>query len=256
MHAHFVKRLLKREQQPKFTSRIYGSQFWTHNHISAGTTGMDSDLLPTQDSPAPSAALSHFKALPWTAKYLQSSDYKLIPTGPRYLKATGEDAFFSRTINTPTTIPHCLSLCRRDLRDLASPATALSGNQTGSNSGNSSTSPPSVLDCIWLLHLAEPGINGHPKTAHGGVLACILDELTGMCAIMHQPDRSIPLYTATLETTYKAPVFVPSDILCTSWVTRKQGRKFWVRAQIFDKNGAVMTEGQALLIESKTKQKL
>ncbi len=208
----------------------------------------------TQDNPAPAAAISHFKSTPWAAKYLDSSSYRLIPLSSRYLKSTGEDAFFARTINTPTTIPYGLSLCRQDLR---LPGEGSPFNWTTFSSTKSAPSPaPSVFDCVWLLHLAEPGINGHPRTAHGGVLACILDELSGMCAISHQADRSIPLYTASLETTFKAPVVVPTDIICTAWVTRKEGRKYWLRAQILDERGTVMTEGQALLIESKTKQKL
>ncbi len=202
----------------------------------------------------PPAALEHFRSVPGIAKYFASSDYTLVPASSRYLKSSGEDAFFALTINTPTTIPFCLSFRRTDLELLQAGSrsqvtTALSNTATNSD-------VPAVFDCVWLLHLAEPGINGHPKTAHGGVLASILDELTGMCAISHQPDQSIPLYTATLQTTYKAPVPVPSNVVCTSWITRKEGRKYWVRAQILNEDELVMTEGEALLIESKTKQKL
>lgn len=208
----------------------------------------------TQDNPAPATAISHFKSTTWAAKYLDSSRYRLVPTSSRYLKSTGEDAFFALTINTPTTIPYCLSFCRQDL-----------SLPKGGSPVNSTTFPntqpgplltPSVFDCVWLLHLAEPGINGHPRTAHGGVLACILDELSGMCAILHQADRSTPIYTASLETTFKAPIAVPTDVVCAAWVARKEGRKYWLLAQILDERGTVMTEGKALLIESKTKQKL
>jgi Thioesterase superfamily len=217
---------------------------------------MDSDITAAynDDTPAPSAALAHFRSVPWTAKYLASSDYRLAPTSSRYLKATGEDAFFALTINTPTTIPYCLSLCPPGIE--LSQASSRSPVTTPTFSTSSKSPAPTIFDYVWLLHLAEPGINGHPKTAHGGVLASILDELIGVCAISRQPDRSIPLYTAKLQTTYKAPVLVPSNVVCTSWLTRKEGRKYWVRAQILDENETVMTEGEALLVESKTKQKL
>ncbi|KAF7514092.1 hypothetical protein GJ744_004417 [Endocarpon pusillum] len=208
----------------------------------------------TQDSPAPAAAISHFKSTTWAGKYLDSPRYTLVPTSSRYPKSTGEDAFFARTINTPTTIPYCLSLCRHELK---LPGGGSPFNRTASPSTKSSPSPaPSVFDCVWLLHLAEPGINGHPRTVHGGVLACILDELSGMCAILHQANRSIPLYTASLETRFKAPIILPTDVICRAWVTRKEGRKYWLRAQILDERDTVMTEGEALLIESKTKEKL
>ena len=223
---------------------------WTRNPLHVDIT-MNADA---QDNPAPAAAISHFKSTTWASKFLDSSSYRLVPTSSRYLKSTGEDAFFARTINTPTTIPYCLSLCRQDLM---LPEGGSSFNRTASPSTKSSPPlAPSVFDCVWLLHLAEPGINGHPSTAHGGVLACILDELTGVCAILHQADRSIPMYTASLETKFKAPVTVPTDVICTAWVTRKEGRKYWLRAQILDERGTVMTEGEALFIESKTKQKL
>lgn len=215
---------------------------------------MNSDTVANGSDPAESSALEHFKSVGWTAQYLESPDYRLIRTTSRYSKPTGEDVFFAQTINTPTTIPYFLSLCRKDLQ---LPQAGSPFNRTTSTSGKSITSSaPAISDYVWLLHLAEPGINGHPRTAHGGVLACILDELTGVCAISHQLDRSIPMYTALLETTYRAPVFVPSDVVCTSWLTRKEGRKYWVRAQIHDSNGLLMTEGEALLVESKTKQKL
>ena len=215
---------------------------------------MDSEPTVASDTTAPSAALAHFQSVPWTAKYLASLDYRLVPASSRYLKVTGEDAFFALTINTPTTIPYCLSLCRSGLGP--SPAAALSQANPPLPIASAEPPAPAVFDCVWLLYLAEPGINGHPKTAHGGVLASILDELTGACAISHQPARSVPLYTATLQTTYKAPVLLPSNVVCTSWVTRREGRKYWVRAQILNEKGAVMTEGEALLVESKTRHKL
>jgi Thioesterase superfamily len=215
---------------------------------------MDSDAAALKEDPAPAEALAHFSSITWATKYLECPDYRLVPTSSREFKPTGEDGFFARTINTPATIPYCLSLCRRDL---SLPESGSPFNRTTSPVGKSSSpSAPRVFDCVWLLYLAEPGINGHPKTAHGGVLASILDELTGMCAILHQADKTIPLYSASLETTYKAPVSVPSNVLCGAWVTRKEGRKCWLRAQILDERGMLMTEGEALLIESKTKQKL
>lgn len=223
------------------------------HHISSAARDITMNA-DTQDSPAPAAAISHFKSTTWAGKYLDSSSYRLVPTSSRYLKSTGEDAFFARTINTPTTIPYCLSLCRHDLN---SPEGGPPFNRTASPSTKSSPSPaPSVFDCVWLLHLAEPGINGYPRTAHGGVLTCILDELSGTCAVLHQADKSIPIYTASLETRFKAPVVLPTDVICPAWVTRKEGRKYWLRAQILDERGTVMAEGEALFIESKTKEKL
>lgn len=218
---------------------------------------MESDLstiYSPANTSAPAAALAHFRAIPWTAQYLSSSDYKLVPTSARHLKTNGEDAFFALTINTPTTIPYCLSLCRRGLE--LSPADSTSHLTTAVFNASSTSPAPAVFDCVWLLHLAEPGITGHPQTAHGGVLACILDELSGMCATSQQPDRSFLVYTATLQTTYKAPILVPSDVVCTAWVARKEGRKYWVRAQILDEKNRVMTESEALMIEPRTKHKL
>jgi acyl-coenzyme A thioesterase PaaI-like protein len=215
---------------------------------------MDPNATAPKEEAAQDEACAHFSSLAWATKYLECPDYQLVPTSSRVFKPTGEDGFFARTINTPATIPYCLSLCRRDL---GLPEAGSPFNRTTSPVGKSSSSTaPRLFDCIWLLHLAEPGINGHPKTAHGGVLAVIVDELTAMCAILHQSDKTIPVYTASLETTYRAPVLVPSNIFCGAWVTRKEGRKYWLRAQILDERGMLMTEGEALMIESKTKQKL
>lgn len=219
---------------------------------------MDLANVVNDDNPATAsdtaASLAYFASVPWTAKYLKSPKYNIVPTSSRSLKPTGEDAFFARTINTPSTVPYCLSLRGQDLE---SPQHGSSDNETTSqSSGPSISASPEIFDLVWLIHLAEPGLNGHPKTAHGGVLASILDEITGMCALIYRPDKSISMYTATLHTTYKAPVLLPSDAVCTAWLTRKEGRKYWIRAQILDDKGRLMTEGEALFVEVRTKQKL
>ena len=207
-------------------------------------------------NPVPQASLEHFSSIPWTAVYLKNELYEPVPTFSRILKPSGEDAFFSTTISTPTTIPYCLTLSLRNL-----PPIALTGSSLDRITADIpySAPAPSNPDCLWLLSLATPGLNGHPNVIHGGLAAAILDEILGLCVMMYQTHRSEPrvsLYTARLETQYRAPVVLPSEVLCKAWLIRREGRKWWARGQIVDMNGLVLTEASGLWVEAKRADKL
>ena len=122
------------------------------------------------------------------------------------------------------------------------------------NSTNPSS--PAIYDCVWLLRLAEPGINGHAGIAHGGVVAAILDEVGGDVCNLYKPDRCISMYTVKFDITYKSPVTVPDNYVCVSWLSRKQGRQYWVVAQVLDEKGVVKALADILYIASKTQEKL
>lgn len=207
----------------------------------------------------PDSSLRHFSAIPWTSAYLQDPAYSAIPTFSRTLKATGEDAFFSITLNSPTTIPE--ALCLR-LRHLVTPlAPAGSPYNRTTTPANPYDSPvPAKPDVILLLTLGSPGLDGHPATIHGGIATAILDETLGFCVLLHQTHLTDPrsaVYTVRLDTVYRKPVPTPGVVAVRTWLTRREGRKWWARGQIVDKDGVVLTEAEGLWIEARRKgQKL
>jgi len=206
----------------------------------------------------PKSSIQHYSAIPWTSAFLNDSAYEAIPTFSRTLKQTGEDAFFALTINTPTTIAEALFL---RLRSLVTP-TAPAGspyNRTTAPSSPWDSPVPSKPDVILLMTIGSPGLDGHPATIHGGVATAILDEALGLCVMLHQTHVSDPrsaMYTARLETAYRRPVPTPGELAVKTWLIRREGRKWWARGQIVDKDGVVLTEAEGLWIEARQRGKL
>jgi len=201
----------------------------------------------------PESSIKHFSDIPWTSTFLNDPAYEAIPTFSRTLKPTGEDAFFSVTINTPTTIPEGLCLRLRNLVTPAVPAGSPYNCTTTPSSPWDSPIPPKP-DVILFLTLGSPGLDGHPATIHGGMATAILDEALGLCVMLHQTHVADPrsaMYTARLETAYRRPVPTPGEIAVRTWLTRREGRKWWARGQIVDKEGVVLTEAEGLWVEAR-----
>jgi acyl-coenzyme A thioesterase PaaI-like protein len=103
------------------------------------------------------------------------------------------------------------------------------------------------------LALAKPGVCGHPDTAHGGVLATIIDEAMSLGVTLYAPEAGeagksgrirSKMFTAQLDMRYKRPVAVPGDLEVRVSVLAKQGKKVWVRAQAVQK-GEIMVDAVA-----------
>ncbi|KAL9109283.1 MAG: hypothetical protein Q9227_006038 [Pyrenula ochraceoflavens] len=202
--------------------------------------------IPRIAQAIPEETLAFFQSQPWTKSLLESPKYIPSFIDSRYVKSTTEDAFFAQTLATPSTIPQALTLI---LRDLPVPPT----QATLSNTTSSLSLPvPQEPDCVWLMALSSPGISGHPYTAHGGVLAAIMDEILGHTVGLqrrHNPDRG-PNYTARLDTHYKAPIKVPGVYVGIGWITGQKGRKLYARGQLRDKDGKLYTEAEGIWVES------
>ncbi|KAL4933623.1 PaaI family thioesterase [Aspergillus undulatus] len=192
-----------------------------------------------------------------------ASGYIPIPTYSRHPKpATGEDGFFASTLSTPSTIPSVHTFKSQFLQ-------AVLPSQPPAWS--SPTAPPQLIavpgaDLIMLLQLAEPGVCGHPGTAHGGVLATLIDEAMSLGVTLYAPEAgesvaaaaagataaSAPaplrirskMFTAQLDVRYKKAVSVPGTVEVRVQVLAKQGKKVWVKAQIVQQ-GQIMVDAMA-----------
>ncbi|KAK1623309.1 HotDog domain-containing protein [Colletotrichum phormii] len=67
-----------------------------------------------------------------------------------------------------------------------------------------------ALGSVVALYVVGPQLAGHPNILHGGASAALVDEIMGCTAVERLPARKVAV-TATLELTYKAPVFLGSD---------------------------------------------
>ncbi|KAL2866767.1 PaaI family thioesterase [Aspergillus lucknowensis] len=176
----------------------------------------------------------------------RAGEYIEIPTYSRHPKpATSEDGFFAQTLSSPVTIPHVRTLRLRSLR----PQLPSQPPPWPSPTASPQPIPVPGADLIMLLRLAKPGVCGHPDTAHGGVLATMLDEAMSLGVTLYAPEAGeqvvattisdgVPvrirskMFTSQLDVRYKKPVAVPGDVEVRVRILAKQGKKVWVRAQV------------------------
>ncbi|KAF1987289.1 hypothetical protein K402DRAFT_420510 [Aulographum hederae CBS 113979] len=181
-----------------------------------------------------SAALAHFKQIPWCDAILTDPGYCIIPTPSREVKFTGEDSFFSETLQTNRTIQALLSVCSKP---------------------DMSTSPLPIREVRMLVAIGD-ALNGHVNTAHGGLLGCLLDEAMGThlgvnIEFMSRKEVAKKLtstMTAYLNVSYKRPVPTPGVVLVRTKIVKSEGRKRWVKGTIEDEQGNVLTIGEALFL--------
>lgn len=110
-----------------------------------------------------------------------------------------------------------------------------------------------VANIELFLNSLKSGVNGYINTAHGGLLAALLDETLNLCAESYRifaSDETAPLLTARLEVDYRVPVPTPSVIVIKTWVRRKDGRKWFLEAQVLDQNGSLKAEANSLYIRT------
>ncbi|KAL1953006.1 hypothetical protein VTO42DRAFT_3777 [Malbranchea cinnamomea] len=186
----------------------------------------------------PPEAQAVFQSNRWTASLLASPHYTAVEIASRTSKPTGEDAYIADTLGTAATVPHLVALRKNNL----TPAP---------------TSPPSIPDpparaptpqaspeIIVLAQLGNPGIAGHPHTAHGGVISTLFDEVMSLAVAAQVPGYDLNqaqergrIYTSRLDVRYFRPVYVPAPCVVKAWVLARSGRKFWTMAQIIQEDG-------------------
>lgn len=86
---------------------------------------------------------------------------------------------------------------------------------------------------------------GPPSIAHGGAIATLLDEAM-TAAAFHAAQE--PAFTVNLNVTYRAPVFLGTEILISAKVQEIEGRKISVYAEIKLPDGTITTVASGLFI--------
>ncbi|CUM56609.1 uncharacterized protein AC631_04396 [Debaryomyces fabryi] len=110
-----------------------------------------------------------------------------------------------------------------------------------------------------FFHLGHK-LSGHQKIIHGGLLATMLDELTCRLAFQNNPSGSG--VTANLNINYRQPCFVNTYVLIKCEVSRKVGRKCFVKGYVYkvdlddesrvvERSENLLTECECLVIEPK-----
>ena len=104
---------------------------------------------------------------------------------------------------------------------------------------------PGVIEATFT---APDHFQGYPGVLHGGIVASILDEISGRA---HMGDSSEPrfLFTAKLEVKYRknVPLGKPLKIIGKAGKSRAKMAEGW--AGIYDEHGSLLAEAKSLLVD-------
>ncbi|KAF9144946.1 hypothetical protein BGX30_010896 [Mortierella sp. GBA39] len=101
---------------------------------------------------------------------------------------------------------------------------------------------------VLFLHLGR-SLCGHDGIIHGGLLATLLDEATGMVALPNLPYHIG--FTANLNLNYRKPVKADQFVMIKAEFERGEGRKGYTNASIHDLDGNTLVECTALFVSPK-----
>jgi acyl-coenzyme A thioesterase PaaI-like protein len=174
----------------------------------------------------------YFRSIPWVAAYLDSPLYVRSQGISRFYKndETTAHTLFSTTFKTPDTFVASLSLYKKP----------------------SDANGP-ITETLTFMSLGS-GLNGHVDTAHGGVVATILDEVAGLMlrvGAAPEGERGAPIFTAYLNVNYRAPVRTPQVVVVAAWIRGVTGRKKMVSVEMRERDGRVLADAEALFVRAR-----
>jgi len=103
-------------------------------------------------------------------------------------------------------------------------------------------------DEVTTHYTVHPRYQGYPGVVHGGIVAAMLDEVTGRALMGADPEQARFMFTARLEVKYRQNVPVGQPLRLVGKVQRDRGRTATARASIFAEDGSVLAEAEALLV--------
>ncbi|MBC8334235.1 MAG: PaaI family thioesterase [Anaerolineales bacterium] len=102
---------------------------------------------------------------------------------------------------------------------------------------------PGVIEAIYI---APDHFQGYPGVLHGGIVATMLDEMSGR-ALMGDPSEPRFMYTGKIEVKYRGnvPINVPLRIVGKAGKSKKRTAEGW--AGIYGPDGKLLAEASTLL---------
>lgn len=105
-------------------------------------------------------------------------------------------------------------------------------------------------ECITVLWIGG-AVSGWPWVAHGGLIATIMDESLGRCAVWKLPGHTA--VTATLQLDYLRPVMTGSFYVVRAVPQEENStpKKQWASAQLETLDGKVCVKSKSLFVVPK-----
>jgi acyl-coenzyme A thioesterase PaaI-like protein len=92
--------------------------------------------------------------------------------------------------------------------------------------------------------MCPPEFQGAPKTAHGGWIAAIMDEVLGFLPLRHGAFA----VTKTITVDYRKPLPIERALACAAVVESREGGQWIITGEI-TLDGVVLTTGRGTFIE-------
>lgn len=86
----------------------------------------------------------------------------------------------------------------------------------------------------------RPEHQSYPERVHGGMISALLDELAGRALWVTDPQ--LMGVTTTMTVKFRKPVPYETKLIGRGYITKRSGRLFSAKAQIFDQNKNVLAE--------------
>lgn len=179
------------------------------------------------------ADLAHFREIPWCAEHLNRPNQVVRSFSSRRDRRSTQ-YLFTKVLNTPDALPHMLTMYDQ-------PADG------------------EVVNEVRALITLGRDVGGFEGVCHGGMVMSLLDEVAGELGALNQKFGVIDykmVMTAFLNTKFHRPLLIPATVFAKTWVTKAEGRKFFVAVVIEDKEGNTLASADALFMGVKDKGRL
>ncbi len=96
---------------------------------------------------------------------------------------------------------------------------------------------------------APEHFQGYPGVVHGGIVAAMLDEISGRAHMGDDPNKPRFMFTARLELRYRKNVPVGQPLHLVGKALKSKGRTATASGQIYAPDGTLLAEAEALLVD-------
>ncbi len=94
---------------------------------------------------------------------------------------------------------------------------------------------------------------GYPGITHGGILATILDEISGRALALHLGDK-VFWVTARMEVRYRKPTPTETPLMAIGWVEETRRRSAIVAGEIRLPDGSISAEVKSIIVQPDRKR--
>ncbi len=101
---------------------------------------------------------------------------------------------------------------------------------------------------VTAEYTVSENYQGYPGVVHGGIVAAMLDEVTGRALMGADPMNPRFMYTARLELRYRKNVPVGQPLKLVGRALKDKGRTATASGALYGPDGELLVEAEALLV--------